>query len=385
MLILASTTDRLQVVAGSAGTINVHASYLDNVSGAVQPGRKNTTITSTAITDVVSPPGANIQRTLKTLHVHNHGATSNAVTVQVTDGTTLCTLHSVSLPPNATLQYIDELGFVVSDLYNRIAIQNLNSAYTVAVIDNGGIINCNGSFTLSLLAAVTAGAGFQFRIRNTGLATITINPAGSETINGTLTLRCCSKEEFAVVCDGTGWFTAGRASVIRLERQKVTAAVPAVAMTLPPDYEVFDVQFDRVTVTPSVAIAMFMYDNIGPYPGQYQQVYWYVVPSLTSAATAVSQVNSNYALLSGGTAATTRGDADYSGNVRIYPNNQPTFRGPTWLATIRYLYDNAWAQVQLMNAGEISVGNRAITVQFNAANFTSGTFHLDGRVPGEPP
>ena len=113
MLILASTSDKLQVITGSAGTVDVHVSWMDNVAGAVQPGRTNTpTITTAATTDVVAPPGATTQRNVKTIHVRNRAVTPNDVTVQHTDGTNVVQLHKVTLQPNRTLQYIDEVGFI---------------------------------------------------------------------------------------------------------------------------------------------------------------------------------------------------------------------------------------------------------------------------------
>ena len=112
MLILASTTDKLQVVAGTASVVSVHASYLDNVAGAVSPGRKNTFISTTGATDIVAAPVASVQRNVKTLHIHNHSTSAAvSVTVQHTDGTTLVQLHRQTLQPNDTLQYIDEIGF----------------------------------------------------------------------------------------------------------------------------------------------------------------------------------------------------------------------------------------------------------------------------------
>jgi len=112
MLILASATDLLQVITGSAGAIDVHASWMDNVAGAVGPGRTNTAITTAATTTVVGSPGATTQRNLKTLHVRNHGTTPNDVSVVHTDGTTAVTLQKVNLLPGNTLQYVDEVGFL---------------------------------------------------------------------------------------------------------------------------------------------------------------------------------------------------------------------------------------------------------------------------------
>jgi len=113
MLILASATDLLQLVTGSAGQIDVHASWMDNVSGAVGPGRTNTpTITTAGTTTVVAAPTSGTQRNVKTLHVRNRGSSANVVTVTHTDGTTPVQLQSASLAPGATLQYVDEIGFL---------------------------------------------------------------------------------------------------------------------------------------------------------------------------------------------------------------------------------------------------------------------------------
>jgi len=91
MLLQTSTSDKVQVITGSAGTIYVHASWADNVSGVVTPGRTNTAVISTAATtDVVAAPGASTQRNTKLLSVRNTDASvSNLITIQHTDGTTV--------------------------------------------------------------------------------------------------------------------------------------------------------------------------------------------------------------------------------------------------------------------------------------------------------
>lgn len=113
MLILASTADVLQVFTGNAGSIDVHASWMDNVAGAVGPGRTNTTTISAATTTaVVSSPAASVQRNVKTLHVRNRGGSNMDLGVLHTDGTTAVELWRGPLPAGATLQYIDEVGFL---------------------------------------------------------------------------------------------------------------------------------------------------------------------------------------------------------------------------------------------------------------------------------
>src|SRR5216683_1091785 len=91
MLLLTSTSDLIQVITGSSGTINVHASWMDNLSGTITPGRTNTaTISGAATTTVVGSPASSTQRNVKQLSVHNsHASTSNLITIQHTDGTNI--------------------------------------------------------------------------------------------------------------------------------------------------------------------------------------------------------------------------------------------------------------------------------------------------------
>jgi hypothetical protein len=113
MLILASTADKLQLITQNAGTIDVHASWMDNAAGAVGPGRTNTpTISTATTTDIVPPPAASTQRNVKTLHIRNRGAGVNSVIVSHTDGAVAVTLYGIVLQPGGTLEYIDEVGFI---------------------------------------------------------------------------------------------------------------------------------------------------------------------------------------------------------------------------------------------------------------------------------
>jgi hypothetical protein len=132
MLILASTSDKLRVNC-SAGTVNIHASWLDNVSGAVNPGRTNTTLTGAGTFDVVAAPAAGVFRNVKTLYVHNLDATSKDITVIHTDGTIVAELYKTTLAGHATLSYIDELGFV-SDLSATQLVEGLVRRWTFTKI-----------------------------------------------------------------------------------------------------------------------------------------------------------------------------------------------------------------------------------------------------------
>ena len=91
MLIQSSTNDKIQVITSAAGTVKVHASWVDDASNVFTPGRTNTaTITTAATTDVVAAPAASTQRTTNFLSVRNTDATvSQTITIQHTDGTTV--------------------------------------------------------------------------------------------------------------------------------------------------------------------------------------------------------------------------------------------------------------------------------------------------------
>jgi hypothetical protein len=93
-------------------------------------------------------------------------------------------------------------------------ISNKTAAYTVVAGDLGTIINCtSGTFTVSLTAAATLGAGFTCSIwnsSNTATDAITIDPAGAETIDGVATLILRRGEGFDIVSNGTNWEIANK-------------------------------------------------------------------------------------------------------------------------------------------------------------------------------
>lgn len=110
MLLLTSASDIIRVVTGSAADVDVHASWVDNVSGTITPGRTNTpAITTAATTTVVAAPGSG-QRNVKHLNITNaHASASTTVTVQHFDGTNSEDLMGVTLLPGENL-FLTETG-----------------------------------------------------------------------------------------------------------------------------------------------------------------------------------------------------------------------------------------------------------------------------------
>jgi hypothetical protein len=61
MLLLTSTSDKLQIISiitSQAASIDVHASWVDNASNNITPGRTNSVITTAATTNVIAAPAA---------------------------------------------------------------------------------------------------------------------------------------------------------------------------------------------------------------------------------------------------------------------------------------------------------------------------------------
>ena len=136
MLLLTSTSDLIQVITGSAGaSVDVHASWVDNASGTITPGRTNTVGIATATTTtVVASPGASTQRNIKLLDITNtHATVSTQVTVIHTDGTNASDLMGVTLLPG------ENLLFSSSGEWSHHDSQGADYAYSVPAAANLGI------------------------------------------------------------------------------------------------------------------------------------------------------------------------------------------------------------------------------------------------------
>lgn len=108
MLLLTSTSDKIQLVTGASGaSVDVHCSYVDNASGTITPARTNVVGINTATTtDIVAAPGASTQRNVKGIYVTNtSGTTATQATVVHTDGTNVADLFGVTLLPGENIAF----------------------------------------------------------------------------------------------------------------------------------------------------------------------------------------------------------------------------------------------------------------------------------------
>jgi hypothetical protein len=116
---------------------------------------------------------------------------------------------------------------------STLTISNKTAAYTVIAGDLGAVINCtSGTFTVSLTAAATLGAGFNVQIWNTSTTNtdlITIDPAGTELVDGNTTIAIYPGNTVQLVCTGTAWETSIKLATRMLAANTASISTPPVA------------------------------------------------------------------------------------------------------------------------------------------------------------
>ena len=90
-----------------------------------------------------------------------------------------------------------------------IAAVSATTGFTVVAADIGKTFLCSGTFTVAFDAAATLGSSFYCTIINTGSGSITLDPNGTEVINGLTTFVLAVGESCDVFCDSTKFFTLG--------------------------------------------------------------------------------------------------------------------------------------------------------------------------------
>lgn len=117
MLLLATTTAKINVTTTAGATVDIHTDYIDRLADAsFVGGVKNTSgITTAVTTDAAGSPALSTTlRNVKTIHIRNrHASASVDITVAHTDGTTSVEIFKCTLEAGQALQYKDDHGFEV--------------------------------------------------------------------------------------------------------------------------------------------------------------------------------------------------------------------------------------------------------------------------------
>lgn len=108
---------------------------------------------------------------------------------------------------NGSGTYADWVGSVTGApaAVPGIARTTKTGAYTLVAADKGALVDCSGTWTLSLDAAATLGAGWWCYVRNSGTGTITADPNASELIDGVTSGVMRPGMTLVVQCDGTAF------------------------------------------------------------------------------------------------------------------------------------------------------------------------------------
>lgn len=98
----------------------------------------------------------------------------------------------------------------------------IDSTYRSKVINYTG-----GAGTLSLTASATLGQGFFCFVKNNGTGTLTIDPNGSETIDGTSSFDLQPSDSAILVCNGSNWIVVGYGRSVQNTFSQLTKDVSA--------------------------------------------------------------------------------------------------------------------------------------------------------------
>jgi hypothetical protein len=115
MIVLDTTTKKLQVVLGGAITTNqlqCVASWRDRTSTTFVAGATEANTNSGTDVDLVAAPAASTQRLIDFVNIYNRDTVSATVTVKIDISGTEYILWKGTLVPDEVLQYIDGTGWV---------------------------------------------------------------------------------------------------------------------------------------------------------------------------------------------------------------------------------------------------------------------------------
>lgn len=91
-------------------------------------------------------------------------------------------------------------------IQSKVTINAQTGTYSTVAGDLGKVVDCtSGTFTVTLIAAATAGSGHHLWVRNSGSGTITVDGNSSETIDGSATISLAQYEAVHLECDGSNW------------------------------------------------------------------------------------------------------------------------------------------------------------------------------------
>lgn len=119
MIILATTSDSLELVTSAAGSVDYSVHYADHTTSSATAGASIGNVSTATTTTIASAPGASTQRQVREVSLRNAGTAANTVTVQVKPTGTARTLVRATLSPHEALFYSAGQGWYTLDSVGR--------------------------------------------------------------------------------------------------------------------------------------------------------------------------------------------------------------------------------------------------------------------------
>lgn len=125
------------------------------------------------------------------------------------------------------------LKAISSTLNSAFNVTTFGSSATATDSDRATVyVWTGGSGTLTLPSAVTVGDDWFFLVRNGGTGTLTVSPAGGQSINGTVSLAMQPADSAVIVSSGAAWYTIGLGKSTQFNFTQLTKAVTNGTYTL---------------------------------------------------------------------------------------------------------------------------------------------------------
>jgi hypothetical protein len=169
MLILSSSTDKLQVVTGASADVDTIVTFMDasNASPPVfsPPDTELHTITTATTTDICAAPTGSARRNVKTIHIRNtHATVPCDVEILLNRSATVYSLHKVTLKPGDSLEYIEGVGFFTLQSATVPVPGSTNFATAASAAGFASDTYITGSqLTLAAPTAVRVGRKYNWR------------------------------------------------------------------------------------------------------------------------------------------------------------------------------------------------------------------------------
>ena len=182
-----------------------------NVANGVGPNdavnvQQTLGIVSDATNAKTAAETARDQAQLSATNAANSASSAGASTTSATGSATSALTSAINASASATNAATSATQAANSAAsVNLRTLVSISGNYTVIASDRNKLVDYTGTggHTLSITAAATLGSGFEFHIKNSGTGNITVDPNGSETIDGTTTLTLTPNQAIVVVCTGT--------------------------------------------------------------------------------------------------------------------------------------------------------------------------------------